>query len=100
MRSFLATFDAPYALMFGGQGSRWQTHLAESLALPWQGEKLRSAYQAARALLDPVGIQLLTAAPGASDRVAELLTVGKVASSDARTSSGIGAARDMGFPKG
>lgn len=80
MTSFLATLDAPYALMFGGQGSRWQANLEESLALPWQGEKIRSAYRQARALLDPIGVELLTGAPGASDRLAALLAEGEAAS--------------------
>lgn len=76
MPSILDDLDPRYALLFGGQGSAWRRALDESLALPRQGERIRAAFDEARDLLSPVALDLLTAAPGAADRLGEILRGG------------------------
>ncbi|WP_321780505.1 polyketide synthase [Schaalia cardiffensis] len=76
MTSILNSLDPRYVLLFGGQGSAWRRALDESLALPHQGEQIRMAFDSAMTLLSPIALELLSAAPGASDRLGEILAGG------------------------
>lgn len=76
MTTFLNDLTEKYALIFGGQGSRWRQALDASVALPSQGQQIRDALSDARALLAPVALELLTGAPGASDRLDEIVAGG------------------------
>ncbi|MDO4259189.1 MAG: DUF1729 domain-containing protein [Actinomycetaceae bacterium] len=73
MSTFLNDLKADFALVFGGQGSAWRSALDASLALPQQGARLREALAKAREFLAPVALELLTHAPGASDRLDAIL---------------------------
>lgn len=76
MTSALDSLDAlgsPLALLLGGQGSAWRPVLVESLALPRAGEDIRRAYGEAREFVAPIALDLLTAAPGAAERLEAVL---------------------------
>ncbi|QWW19412.1 DUF1729 domain-containing protein [Schaalia sp. 19OD2882] len=76
MTSFLTTLTDDFALVLGGQGSAWRAVLDSCLALPTQGERLRAVYHAARARVAPIALDLLTHAPGASERLDALMAGG------------------------
>ncbi|WP_026459769.1 type I polyketide synthase [Schaalia suimastitidis] len=73
MTTFLGNLSTDFALVFGGQGSKWRAALDASVSLPKQGERVRAALAAARSLLAPVALDVLTKAPGASDRLDTIL---------------------------
>lgn len=80
--SFLSTLDSHYALMLGGQGSAWRPGLERALTMESQAKRLRADLDAARSLLAPVGLDLLTHAPGASDQLDAILAANGAAEGD------------------
>ena len=71
----LQSLPAP-ALVFAGQASRWQESLIEAASNPDVALELTTLLAAARKRTAPVGREIAIAAPGAGERLDELLAGG------------------------
>mgnify|MGYP002757758897 CR=1 FL=1 len=72
----LQSLPAP-ALVFAGQASRWQESLIEAASNPDVALELTTLLAAARERTAPVGREIAIAAPGAGERLDELLAGGE-----------------------
>lgn len=81
MKSFFEDLNAPYALIFGGQGSAWGPQLSALLHSSSIAKEVGASWQKAKEKVSPLALQIATAAPGALDRL-EALFGGEGVSAD------------------
>lgn len=68
----LLSLDRP-ALLFSGQGSPWQSALADAAAVRPTGDRLAGLLRAARTITGPVAREISSTTPGSLERLAELV---------------------------
>ena len=68
----LLSLDRP-ALLFSGQGSPWQSTLADAASVRPAGERLSRLLQAARTATGPVAREISSTTPGSLERLAQLI---------------------------
>lgn len=81
MKSFFEDLNAPYALIFGGQGSAWAPQLSALLHSSSIAKEVGASWQKAKEKVSPLALQIATAAPSALDRL-EALFEGEGVSAD------------------